>query len=213
VRMIGPVAPGRGTGQAWAREELAKPEYARARPSLLIRVLTWLLHGLERAAARTGLGPGQLVTLVLAVAVVVIVVVVLTRRRVRLSVAQAGPSRAVLGASTLSGAEHRLLAQQATASGRYDEAVREWMRAVARRLDERALVDPRPGRTADELAVETGRLLPQLRADLAAGARTFDDVVYGSVHATALHADQLRRLDEQVEAAKPLVPSTFASIP
>src|SRR6185437_11994579 len=98
-------------------------------------------------------------------------------------------------------AEHRLRAQQAAAAGRYDEAVRESLRAVARRLDERALVEPRPGRTADELAVEAGRLLPQLQSELVAGARTFDDVVYGPVTATAAHAEQLRRLDEQVETA------------
>ena len=79
------------------------------------------------------------------------------------------------------------------------------MRAVARRLDERALLDPRPGRTADELAAEAGRLLPELAADLRAGARIFDDVAYGSVRADAARAEQLRRLDERVEAAKPVV--------
>ena len=59
-----PVAPGRETGQTWAREELAKPEYARARPSLFVRVVTWLLDQLDRVAARTGLGAGQLVALI-----------------------------------------------------------------------------------------------------------------------------------------------------
>lgn len=205
-----PVAPGRGTGQAWAREELAKPAYERARPSLLIRFLTWLVHQLEHAAARTGLGAGQLAVLIVVVIAVVVVAVIWGRKRVRLSTAGASASHAVLGAGVLTGAEHRLRAQQAMAEGRYAEAVREWLRAVARRLDERALIEPRPGRTADELAVEAARLLPQLQAELMAGARTFDDVVYGSVAATATHADQLRQLDAQVEAARPVVARAFA---
>jgi hypothetical protein len=203
VNLGQPLAPGRSTGQAWAREELAKPAYARARPGLLERAVTWLLHGLDRAAAKTGLGAGQLATLVVAVVVVVVVVAVLNRRRVRLSVAQAEASRAVLGGSLASGAEHRRRAQEAAAAGRFDLAVREFMRAVARRLDERGLIDPRPGRTADELAAEAGRILPQLGPAFHEGARTFDDVVYGSVAASAAQAEQLRRLDELVEASRP----------
>src|SRR5207342_1782676 len=103
----------------------------------------------------TGLGEGQLIALVLALAVAAVVVVVLVRRNVRLRVAvQHQRAGAVLAGSTLSGAEHRARAAAAAAAGRYDEAVRESMRAIARRLDERALLDPRPGRTADELAAE-----------------------------------------------------------
>ncbi len=194
-----PISPGRATGQAWAREELAKREYAQARPSPLLRAVLWVLHRLDGIAARTGLGAGQLAALIVVAVAVVVVVAVLNRRRVRLSVARAESGRAVLGGSLASGVEHRLRAQQAAAAGRYDVAVRESMRAVARRLDERGLIDPRPGRTADELAAEAGRMLPQLIAALGAGARTFDDVVYGSVSASAAHAEQLRQLDEQVE--------------
>ncbi len=140
-----PVAPGRDTGQAWAREELAKPAYARARPSLFLRVVQWLLDRLDQVAARTGLGAGQLVAVLLVAAVVVVAAVVLLRRQVRLSVATAGPQGGVLGASARTGAEHRELAARARAEGRYADAVRESMRAVARRLDERGLLDPRAG--------------------------------------------------------------------
>jgi len=198
-----PIAPGRETGQTWAREELAKPEYARARPSLFVRVVTWLLHQLDRVAARTGLGAGQLVALIVVLAVVAVVVVLLVRRQVRLTVARSEAARGVLGTSALSWAEHRRLAALASAEGRYADAVRESMRAIARRLDERGLLDPRPGRTADELASEAGLVLPSLAGELASAARTFDDVMYGSVAATATSADQLRRLDEMVEAQRP----------
>lgn len=198
------LSPGRGQGQQWAREELAGPEYARARPSLLQRLVAWLADRLDGVAARTGLGPGQLLALVICVAVAAVVVVVLLRRSVRLRVArEESGARTVLAGSTLSGAEHRARAAAARAEGRYDDAVRESMRAIARRLDERALLDPRPGRTADELAGEAARLLPGLTAELRAGAGAFDDVVYGSRSADAARAEQLRRLDEAVEAARP----------
>jgi hypothetical protein len=200
-----PIQPGREQGQEWAREELAKPEYARSRPGLFQRAVDWVWDQLDRIAQATGLGAGQLLTVILVVGVVVVVVIVLVRRNVRLSVATQTRSGAVLGDSTATGAEHRRRAAAALAEGRLDEAVRESMRAIARRLDERALLDPRPGRTADEIASAAGRLFPDLAGSLRVGAQTFDDVTYGAVRASLAQAEQLRRLDEQVEAARPVV--------
>jgi hypothetical protein len=206
-----PVAPGRETGRIWAREELAKPAYARARPSLFLRIVQWLLDRLDQVAARAGLGAGQLVAVVLVAAVVTVAVVVLVRRQVRFSGGPTGPRGDVLGASARTGAEHRELAARARAEGRFADAVRESMRAVARRLDERGLLDPRAGRTADELAREAARVLPQLAEALGSGARTFDDVVYGQLPASAGAAEQLRRLDEQVEAARPVTQAMLST--
>jgi hypothetical protein len=205
-----PVAPGRDTGRTWAREELAKPAYARARPSLFLRVVEWLLHRLDQVAARTGLGAGQLVAVLLVAAVVAVAFVVLVRRHVRLS-ATTSARGGVLGTSARSGAAHRELAARARAEGRYADAVRESMRAVARRLDERGLLDPRAGRTADELSREAARVLPQLAEALALGARTFDDVVYGQLPASAAAAEQLHHLDLQVDAARPATPAMLAT--
>jgi Domain of unknown function (DUF4129) len=204
------ISPDRGEGQRWAREELAHPEYARARPTLFQRAVSWLLDRIDDLAANTGLGTGQLIALVVTVAVVVVVALVLLRRTVRLRVAaEARATGDVLAGSTETGAQHRARAAAAVAAGQYDVAVRESMRALARRLDERALLDPRPGRTADEIAVEAARLLPELATELREGARTFDDVAYGSVRADAARADRMRRLDERVEAAKPVVLAGF----
>jgi hypothetical protein len=199
------ISPDREQAREWARDELAKPAYSRGRESPVIRAIRWLLDQLDRVANATGLGSGGLLALILVVALLTVVVIVLVRRNVRLSPAARQRPGAVLGGSTLSGEAHRQLARAALDAGRYDEAVREWMRAIARRLDERGLLDPRPGRTADEIATAAGRLLPDLAAALAAGARTFDDVTYGSVRADRERAEQLRRLDESVEAARPAV--------
>jgi hypothetical protein len=129
--------------------------------------------------------------------------------RLRVSAEERAPGD-VLAGSILTGAEHRARAAAAVAAGQYDVAVRESMRAIARRLDERALLDPRPGRTADEIAVEAARLLPELATELREGARVFDDVAYGSTRADAARAERMRRLDERVEATKPVVVAGFS---
>src|SRR5690606_30430874 len=77
------------------------------------------------------------------------------------------------------------------------------LRAVARDLEERAILDPMPGRTAAELAADAGRELPGLADELAAGARLFEDVTYGEMPGSAEGYARLVRLDEQVAAARP----------
>jgi cell division protein FtsL len=197
------ISPDRDQGREWAREELARPEYANARPGLFDRVVGWIRDHLDRVSSSVGLSAGQLLALLLILVVAAAVLVMLVRRNVRTRVVSERRSHAVLADRPLSGAEHRRLAEEATIAGRYDDAVREWMRSLARRLDERGLIDPRPGRTADELAVEAGRLLPGLAADLSAGARIFDDVSYGLRPAGAAQAELLRHLADAAEVAGP----------
>jgi Domain of unknown function (DUF4129) len=199
-----PLSPDPDTARHWAAQELAHPAYASARPSLTSRFLHWLEDHLGFGSNGTGLGTGQLLTLLLVLAALVVVAIILVRRGVRFGVSGTDGAPDVLGGTTLTGAQHRSSAEQATAQGRYADAVREWMRAIARRLDERALLDPRPGRTADELAAEATELLPALAEHLRAGARIFDDVSYGSISADAGQAEQLRVLDAAVEAAQPV---------
>lgn len=197
------IEPDRGQARRWAQEELSRPEYARARPGWFERALDWLNEHLHRVAAGTGLGSGQLLAVVLAFVVAVVVVVVVLRRNVRARVATVSTAPSVLGATTLSGAQHRRLAEQAFAERRYDDAVREWLRAIARRLDERGLIDPQPGRTADELAAEAAHLLPAVGAELGWAAGTFDAVSYGARRARPQDAERMRRLDAAVEQARP----------
>ena len=90
-----------------------------------------------------------------------------------------------------------------TAAGEHAEAVREYLRAVARDLEERAVLSERPGRTARELATEAGALLPEHAAALDAGARVFDDVWYGHRPATEAMAEQLHQLERRIARARP----------
>jgi hypothetical protein len=56
------------------------------------------------------------------------------------------------GSPALSAQGHRELAEAAAREGRWADAVRERLRAVVRDLESRGALDPRPGRTAGEVA-------------------------------------------------------------
>jgi hypothetical protein len=107
-----------------------------------------------------------------------------------------------------SAAEHIAAADAHAAAGAWAEAVRERLRAVVRSLEERGLLDPRPGRTADEVAWEAGAVLPHCASDLRAAVRVFDDVWYGGRQATQEHDLQLRALTAKVASARPVTTST-----
>lgn len=77
------------------------------------------------------------------------------------------------------------------------------MRAIVRSLEERVVLDPRPGRTADEAAAEAGRSLPDHADGLRVSAREFDDVTYGGRTADRQTYLRLRDLDVEIGRAKP----------
>lgn len=198
-----PVDPDRGTAQQWVRDELADPVYDAAEPGLLERAAGWLwdrLGGIEvPEGPGSGIGLAVLVLLALVAVAVVVRVVGPGRRAARLH----GPG--VFADAVLTAEEHRRTADAHAAAGEWDLAVRERFRAVVRSLEERTLLDPRPGRTADEASSEAGAALPAVGDDLARGARVFDDVVYGGRPGTARHDDQLRALDTAVAGARPVL--------
>lgn len=104
-----------------------------------------------------------------------------------------------------SAADHRTAADAHAAAGRWTEAVQERMRAVVRSLEERTLLDPRPGRTADEASAEAAASLPDHAEALRAAARAFDDVTYGGRPADADMYARLRTLDLTLTRTKPLL--------
>ncbi|MFG2993079.1 DUF4129 domain-containing protein [Streptomyces sp. NPDC048257] len=200
-----PVTTPRDPAREAAERELSKPMYHENDPSLFDRALRaffdWLDDMLGAASGATpGGGFGLLVILVL----VVLAVGALWWRL-------GAPRRTVTGAGTLFGdgirsaADHRAAADAHAAADRWTEAVQERMRAVVRSLEERTLLDPRPGRTADEAAAEAAVSLPDHATELRAAARTFDDVTYGGRTADAAMYARLRALDLTLDRAKPLL--------
>jgi hypothetical protein len=189
----------RSGAQHAARHELSKAIYHRQQDPLLVRAIKavghWLSSVFDGAAATTGGGGLGLALLVLLAVVVALVI----RRRVgplRRSAAAAGG--VLPSGRALTAAEHRALADAAAARGDHETAVLEQMRAVVRALEERGVIEPRPGRTAAEVARDGGDGMPSATPVLVAAARTFDDVVYGGSAAGPDEVETLRAADRAV---------------
>nr|WP_309061794.1 DUF4129 domain-containing protein [Streptomyces sp.] len=203
-----PITLPRDPAREAARRELSKRMYHENDPSWFQRALDafweWVGKLFETASTAT---PGGTLGLVVIIAAVVAVLGALwwrlgTPRRRPTSVP------ALFDDRPRSAAEHRAAAEAHAAQGHWNRAVQERMRAIVRALEERALLDIRPGRTADEAAAEAGRALPAHTGPLHAAARSFDDVTYGGRAATEQSYRRIAELDRDLERAKPQLTSS-----
>jgi hypothetical protein len=200
----------RDGAQQEAHRELSKPIYHRGGEPLAVRAVKWFGHLVDRilgAAARHAPagGPGALALVLLVVVIVVVILVwrVGVPRRAASIGAILSPSRA------MSAADHRALAVRAADDGDLHVAVIERMRAVARELEERGILDPRPGRTATELTNEAASRLPDATAMLRSAAAAFNAVAYGDAAATAAQLASVVAADDLVrQSPRSLVRAT-----
>jgi hypothetical protein len=193
-----PLEPGREAARALARRELARPDYHRDDPSLLERILRAVLDLARRTIAAVDPRSGELGWLALLVLVVALAAALaLVRARVG-PVARTPRTSQLFEGPARTAAQHRQMADAHAAAGRWDEAVRERWRALVRGLEDRGVLDPRPGRTVDEAAREVPPVVPGSGPALAAAARVFDDIWYAGVPAAATHDAIVRQAEEQV---------------
>lgn len=202
-----PVDTPRVPAREAAESELSKPMYHENDPNFLQRGLNhvwdWVAGVFDAAAGAAPGGPAGLVVLVL----VVIGLAAALWWRLGTPQRSSRPADALFeNDGPRSAAQHRAAADAHAAALRWTEAVQERMRAIVRSLEERALLDPRPGRTADEAAAEAGRALPDHAARLRSAARDFDDVTYGGRTAGQPTYLALRALDTELDEAKPVLP-------
>ncbi|MFY1678461.1 DUF4129 domain-containing protein [Streptomyces sp. WMMC905] len=204
-----PLTVPRDPAREAARRELTKGVYHEHEPSWARRawdsLVEWLADLLGQASTAT---PGGGVGLAVVIAAALAVLAALWWRF-------GTPRRS---SSTTPGlhedrphgaADHRALAESHAAAGRWNEALQERVRALVRSLEERALIDLRPGRTADEAATEAARSLPGHADGLRAAARDFDDVTYGGRAASEPAYRRVADLDRTVERT-PAVPPRAA---
>ncbi|MFE2988269.1 DUF4129 domain-containing protein [Streptomyces sp. NPDC059262] len=198
-----PVTIGRDPAREAARRELSEPAYHQDDTSLLQRGLNRFWEWLDKLfSAASGATPGGGFGLLVIVLAVVALAVALwwrlgTPRR------SAHATAALFDDRPRSAAEHRAAAEAHAAQGHWTPAAQERMRAIVRSLEERALLDPRPGRTADEAATEAGRTLPAHTDRLRTAARDFDDVTYGGRTATQQTYERLTTLDSELDRTTP----------
>ncbi|MGP2442205.1 DUF4129 domain-containing protein [Streptomyces sp. JW3] len=203
-----PLTTPRDPAREAARRELAKRMYHENDPSWFQRALNafwdWIGDLFSTASTAT---PGGALGLIVIIAAVLLVAAALWWRL-------GAPRREPTTAAALfddrprSAAEHRSAAEAHAAQGHWNQAVQERMRAIVRALEERALLDLRPGRTADEAATEAGRTLPAHAAGLRAAARDFDDVTYGGRAASEESYRRIAGLDRDLERTRPQTASS-----
>ncbi|MFF9031131.1 DUF4129 domain-containing protein [Streptomyces iakyrus] len=206
-----PLTTPRDPAREAARRELSKRMYHENDPSLFQRTLDafwdWLGKLFNAASTATPGGTLGLIVVILAV------IAVLAALWWRLGT----PRRQPTSSATLfddrprSAADHRATAEAHAAQGHWNQAVQERMRALVRALEERALLDVRPGRTADEAAAEAGRALPAHTDRLRTAARDFDDVTYGGRSATEQSYHRIAELDRDLERTKPQLATSSAT--
>ncbi len=201
-----PVDLDRDPARLRAIEELRDPGYAAARPGVVQQVMEWLGQRISDLLDALSGVPGGPLGLLLVIGLVIVLAVV-----VRLQVGKVGRTARSAGevftGRRQTADEYRRAAEEAAARGQFADAVRERFRALVRGLEERALLDVRSGRTADEAVAEAGKLLPDLAADLTAAARLFDDVHYGGRPGTEAGYQALTDLDERVRRTRPVLAS------
>ncbi|WUI00651.1 DUF4129 domain-containing protein [Spirillospora sp. NBC_00431] len=190
-----------------ARRELDKQVYQRDKPSWLERMWDdfseWLRDLSSRSPSPDSQGSGGgwmsivIIIVVLLIAAALVAWLMRGRRNLR------SRSEPLLEDAPSTALDHRAAAERHAAAGQWAEAIRERLRAIARDLEERAVLAARPGRTADELAQETGEAVPELADDLHAAVRIFDDVWYGDRPGTSEGYAQVTGVDEKLRAAKP----------
>ncbi|MFF7386845.1 DUF4129 domain-containing protein [Streptomyces scabiei] len=206
-----PITLPRDPAREAARRELSKGMYHENDPSWYERALDAFWDWLDKVfgAASTATPGGTLGLVVIVLAVLALLGALWWRLGT--------PRRAPASSAVLfddrprSAMEHRAAAEAQAAQGHWNQAVQERMRAVVRSLEERALLDVRPGRTADEAASEAGSVLSAHADRLHATARDFDDVTYGGRSAVEGTYRRLADLDTDLERAKPAPASSTPS--
>ena len=189
-----------------ARRELQKQIYHRDEPSFLDRVLRkisdWVNSLLDHAPGDHSGGSGSWTALLVLLILLLLIAAAIWWRigNVRRNAAE---RESLLDETPSTAEDHRTTAERHAADGEWPQAIRERLRAIARDLEARVIVEPRPGRTADELASEAGAALPDHAEELAAGVRIFDDVWYGGRTGDAEGYRRLTELDQRLQTARP----------
>lgn len=205
-----PVTPDGDEAREWAERELSDPAYAEAQPTAFDRIARAILEFLGSLfSTDVSGGWGSTFALIAAITVAALIIVALlvwglprARRRA------AAPVATLFGESDERGADDlRRAAASAADAGRWDEALILRFRALARGLAERGAVSTPPGATVHAFARSAGRVFPAAADELESAASAFDDVRYLRRPGSRDDYEQLRRLDEQLMAARPVAPA------
>lgn len=184
--------------------ELNRPIYSKGSASQ--QFAEWVNELLYRLLEKTASIPGgwfTITVLLILLAIAVAIAVHVARRTMRTN---RGGDYLLFEAAQLTAAQHRTTAESCAAQGDWAAAIRHRLRAVARHLEETGVLEPAPGRTANELASHAGAALPHLGDELSEAATAFNDVTYGEQPGTEDAYRMIVALDDHLRSRSPAVP-------
>jgi Domain of unknown function (DUF4129) len=188
-----------------AQTELDKPIYSKA--SAGQQFIDWINEQIYRLLQKTASIPGGWFTttvLLILLAIAVVVAIQIARRTMR---SKRGGDYLLFEAAQLTAAQHRATAESYAAEGNWTAAIRHRLRAVARQLEETGVLNPAPGRTANELARDASAALPRLAGELSQAATAFNDVTYGEQPGTQAAYQMIADLDDHLRSRSPAAAS------
>lgn len=197
-----PVVLGRDEAQRRAAAELAKAKYGGLPDwvsNLLASVRGLIDRLLKLIPTGTGSGSGIVVVIVAVLLVAAIAVIIW---RVGLPRMERRRSESELTVDvTRTPDSYRRQADGAAENGDFRAAIGDRFRAIVRELEERTILDPRPARTATEVARSAARILTGQHDSLDRAAALFSDVTYSDQTADQNAYHQMCALDAELVAA------------
>jgi hypothetical protein len=187
-----------------AQRELAKPIYPKG--SVAQRIQEWIHELLYRLIEQGSSMPGGWFTVSVLITLLVVAIVVAIRIARRTIRTRRGGDYQVFDAGQLTAAQHREIAEQFAAEQDWTAAIRHRLRAVARGLEESGILDPAPGRTANELADDAAERIPVLAAEFSQSAAAFNDVTYGERPGTQASYQMIVDLDDHLRFGAAALP-------
>jgi hypothetical protein len=179
-----------------AQRELDKPIYPKG--SLTQRVHEWIHDLLFRLIEKGSSLPGGWFTLSVLFTLLIVAIVIAIRVARRTLRTHRGRDYQLFDTGQLSADQHRATAERFAGEGNWTAAIRHRLRAVARGLEETRILDPAPGRTANELARDAGARIPHLTSELSQAATAFNDVTYGERPGTPTAYKMIVDLDDHL---------------
>ncbi len=179
-----------------AQHELDKPIYPKG--SLTQRLDEWIHELLFRLIEKGSTVPGGWFTVSVLLTLLIVAIVVAIRIAQRTLRTRRGGDYQLFDTDQLSADQYRAAAERFAAEENWAAAIRHRLRAVARGLEEIGILEPAPGRTANELAREAGTRVPHLAEELSQAATAFNDVTYGQRPGTSAGYHVIVGLDERL---------------
>ena len=199
-----PVDPEPPEARQWLVDELSKPQYQAAKPTLFDQIAKAISDWFSSLQIGTVEGPpafGLGVILVLVAAALVVAFLIFGVPRLNRRSRVAG---VLFGEDDDRGsADMRRDAAAAASRGDYATAIAELFRALARGLAEHTIVTVTPGTTARGFAGRAGVTFPQFADRLVTAAEAFDDVRYLGHPGSVEGYEALVALESEVRAARP----------